>query len=75
VGNLAFSLFDGGTRAFLLSGTVGSAGPLCSMGMEASWQQQISKVWSLGFTWVCGGMLLALCSKLSVPIGQQGQQA
>jgi hypothetical protein len=41
-------------------------------GAEDSWCQQISKALSLGFTWVCGGKLLALCSKLRVPVGQQG---
>jgi hypothetical protein len=40
VGNLSFSLFDGGARTLLLSGTVGRAGPPCSVGREASWSQK-----------------------------------
>jgi hypothetical protein len=55
-----------GTRALLLSVSVGSAGLLCSVGREVSWCQQVSKASSLGFTWVCGGRLLALYSKLRV---------
>jgi hypothetical protein len=69
MGNLAFSLFDGGVRALLLSGTVESVGALCFVGREASWHQQNSKAWSLEFTWVCGGRLLALGNKLRLPMG------
>jgi hypothetical protein len=64
VGNLTFFFFVGGTRALLLPGGVR---PLSCVGREASRQKQISKAWSLRFTWVCDGRLLALCSKLRVP--------
>jgi hypothetical protein len=30
-----------------------------------------SKAWSLHFTWVCGGRLLSLSSKLRIAVGQQ----
>jgi hypothetical protein len=50
VGNLTSWFSDRGARALLLSGTVGSARPQCSVGKEASWHQQNSKAWSLGFT-------------------------
>jgi hypothetical protein len=43
VGNLVFSLFDGEERALLLSGSVGSAGPLCYVEKEASWYNRIAK--------------------------------
>jgi hypothetical protein len=75
VWNLAFLLFDKGARALLLSGTVGSTGPPCSVGRKDFWCQQISKAWSMVFPWVCDRRLLVLCSKLRVPMGQQGQQA
>jgi hypothetical protein len=40
VGNLAFLFFGGEANALLLSGTVGSTGPLCFVGSEASWPQK-----------------------------------
>jgi hypothetical protein len=43
VGNLAFLLFGEGVRTFLLSETVGSAWPLCSVERKASWHQKIAK--------------------------------
>jgi hypothetical protein len=62
-----FLLFDGEVRrALLLSGPVG---PLLFVGEK---HQQNSKAWSLGFTKVCG-RLLALSSKLRVPMGKQIQ--
>jgi hypothetical protein len=49
VGNLEFSLSDGGVKTLFLSGTLKSAGPSCSVGREASCYQQKNKAWSLGF--------------------------
>jgi hypothetical protein len=74
MGNLAFLPFDYRIQALLLSGTVENVEYQYSMGMEFSWHQQISKIWSLGFNWVCDGSLLELCIKLCVPVGQQGQR-
>jgi hypothetical protein len=45
-----------------------------TMGREASWCQQNSKAWSLGFTCMYGSGLMALSSKLRMPMGQQKQQ-
>jgi hypothetical protein len=36
VGNLVFPFFDGGMKSLLMSETVGSARPPCSVGKEAS---------------------------------------
>jgi hypothetical protein len=74
-GGAGFPLFNGSVRALLQEDLVVSAGPLCSTGREASWHQQNSKVWSLGFTCIYGSGLLALCGKLRMPMGQQSQQA
>jgi hypothetical protein len=63
VGNLVLFLFNRGARALLLSGTVGSAWPPALWGGKPP---GTSKAWSLGFTCVCGGRLLALSSKLRV---------
>jgi hypothetical protein len=52
----------------LFHGVVVSTGPLWR---EASWRKQNSQAWSLGFTCMCGSELLALSSKLRVPVGQQ----
>jgi hypothetical protein len=38
---------------------------------ESPLEPKNSKAWSLRFTWVCGGRLLALNSMLKVPVGQQ----
>jgi hypothetical protein len=53
VENLAFFLYHGGTRTLLLSGTVGSAGPPCSVGREDSCCQQISKACVVTGSWHC----------------------
>jgi hypothetical protein len=41
VGNLSFLFFGGVLRSFLLSVTVESAGPPCSLGRQASWCQKL----------------------------------
>jgi hypothetical protein len=64
-------LFDRVMGDLPQKGLVVSSEPLCSVGKEASWHQQNSKVWSLGFTSICGSRLLALSSKLWVPIGSK----
>jgi hypothetical protein len=66
-----FLMFDGAAEALPWEGLVVSTGPPCTMGREVSWHQKNSKPWSLGFTSFCGSLLLALSSKLRVPVGQQ----
>jgi hypothetical protein len=44
VGNLAFLLFDRGVKTLLLSGTMESAGPPCSVGRDVSWCQSLGTV-------------------------------
>jgi hypothetical protein len=51
-----------------------SIGLLCFVGREASWCQQNSKAGNLGFTCLCGSSLLALSSKLRVPMEWQSWQ-
>jgi hypothetical protein len=41
--SLAFLVFGKGIMALFLSWTVGSVGPMCSVGREASWCQKIAK--------------------------------
>jgi hypothetical protein len=74
-GRAGFLLFDRAAGALLQEGVVGSTGPSCSVLREASLHPQSSKVWNLRFTCPCGGMQLALCSKLRMPRGQQSWQA
>jgi hypothetical protein len=66
-----FLFFDRAVGALPWDGLVVSTGPPCSVRKEASWHQQKSKTWSLEFTCLCGSRVLALSSKLRVPVGQQ----
>jgi hypothetical protein len=63
-GEAGFLLFDGVAEILPWEGLVVNAGPQCSVGREASWHQQNRKAYSLSFTCLCGGRLLALSSKL-----------
>jgi hypothetical protein len=51
-----------------------NAGSPCFVEREASWHQQNNKAWNLVFTYICGNRLLALSSKLRVPLGQQSSR-
>jgi hypothetical protein len=64
-------VLDRAMEAVLLKALVVITGHPCSMRRKASWCQQNSKAWSLGFTCKCGSRLLALSSKWRVPGGSK----
>jgi hypothetical protein len=68
-------LFDGAVGVLPQEGLVVVTRLPYSVRWEASWHQQNSKALSLVFTCLCGSGLLALSSKLRVPMRQQSQWA